>query len=231
MSLSSGIEQGTAQVISKTPKKGPEFEDECYPHLEKLTSDEHDRLQDVRFKPGIGGKKAGDFVVILSDGTLNGEPEKKFAIELKNEELKIDKILDILDSALACREANYAIHIARYKEQIPDVGWFNEYQGNKLVCAIGREVSSDEMLLGIINVAYSWAKMRVKLETAKKTKGVDVTSVQNRVDSVIEKLEDFETIMNQADKIERGAVKIQKVSKILEKSIRTEINEIALSIT
>ncbi len=226
-------EIGRREEIDNSAKKGLIFEEEFFQYLQRISGDQHDVVEDVTHTHGKGGRMTGDFVVTLNqNGPQEGTPVRRFTIELKDEKLKLPKILEGLNSALECREADYAIHISKYKEQIPDVGWFTEHQGNKLVCAVGSgNAGAHEMHWEILNIAYQWAKIKLGMEIAKEEKAdVDVLAIQKRVESVQEKLEDFDTIIDQCAKIERGTKKIENVSKALEKSIRTEMDAIVVSL-
>jgi len=225
-------EIGRREEIDNSTKKGLIFEEEFFQYLQRICVDQHDIVKDVTKIPGKEGRKTGDFVVTLNhNGSQEGKPARRFTIELKEEELKLPKILEGLNSSLENREAGYAIHIARYKEQIPDVGWFTEVDDNKLVCAVGSHPDAPEMHWEILNIAYQWAKIRLGVEIAKEEKTpVDILAIQTRVESVRKKLEDFDTISGECTRIERASKKIGTVSKAIEKSIRTEMDAIVVSL-
>ena len=124
------------------------------------------------------------------------------------------EIIKNLDEAMKNREASYSIFVVKYVESLPNsFGWFNEYDGNKLVCALSAERLEDEQLHEeIMCIALKWAKMKMLVETSKDEK-INPVFIRERVSAVKEKLANLSAIRTQCGNIEEASGKVRAVTR------------------
>jgi hypothetical protein len=105
------------------------------------------------------------------------------------------------------REAEYAIFVIRDFESLPkSVGWFNEYNGNSLVCALGKNGNDGVLHEELLYIAYKWAKSKLILESLKENK-IHVTALVQKGEAAKNKLRVFQSVFNSMwkyTKINRG---------------------------
>ena len=221
-----GINAAVEEVMEKSTKKGIEFEDECEKKLEwiaKIHSDKLERTGTKREK-GVDSKK-GDFVLTLSD------MDKKIVFEMKNrEKIGLREIQNELKGAMENREADYGIYVVKKKKSLPEsVGWFNEYDGNQLVCAIEND-EGDSLIDGeIIHIAYKWARAKLRIESSKEKK-LDPTFVIEKTGEIQKKIGDMSKIKRECTKIENATKEIKDTAKETESKIKQDLEEIIESL-
>jgi len=214
------------EIVEITPLKGYDFEDECEEILSEFVSKQ---MGDILERKGneignLQGSKAGDFVI-----TLSKHPDKKIVIETKDRNnLNLPQIINNLEEAMKNRNAVYGIFVSKYKESLPQqIGWFNEYRGNMLVCALGSK-ENDIFFPEILNIAYQWAKLRVEKQISIKEEAFE--SIAEGIKEIEEKLNTFSQIKTQCTNIKNNAEKIEKLANNLRKSIKEKINKIQMAI-
>ena len=216
----------TKEVIEKSPQKGFNFEDECEEKLAWIVDVHSDEL--IRTSKDVGKlskSKRGDFVITL------GDIGKKIVFEMKNSEsITLPGIKTELKEAMENREADYGIFIAKNKKSLPQsVGWFNEYDGNKLVCAIENN-TGDSLIDGeMIHIAYKWARARLQIESIK-TKQLDPSFIMEKVNIIQKKIEDMKKIKIQCANIDKSTEDIRSTAKYTETEIKRDLEEIIESL-
>ena len=220
-------EEGKEEIIDKTTLKGEKFEDKCEKYLNLFVSrqfgDEFERTTTERGE--ISGSKKGDFVITLRDF-----PDKKIVIETKDwKTLTLPQILDEeLNAAMKNRGASYAIFISKNKEALPQkVGWFNEYRGNMLVCALGSS-EADTFFPQILNIVYQWAKLRITKEVTMEEEALE--TIMEGINQIEQKLEKFSQIKRQCTNIEDSSEKIREYSEEIKDQIGNQLININLAI-
>ena len=135
----------------RSPASGPDFEDEVEAVLCRLASAYGDTVDRVGTQPGDSGRsEQGDFVVQLPDGS-------RFVVEAKKRTARLplrgDRgLLAMLQGSMVNRAAGFAIAVAPDSAAFArEVGFFNEYDGDKVVCQFG---AAGELL----EAAYRWAR-------------------------------------------------------------------------
>ena len=221
-----GINVAVEEVVEKSTKKGFDFEDECEEKLEWIAKIHSDKLERTGKKTGkISKSLKGDFVLTL------GDIGKKIVFEMKNKEtITLPEIQKELKEAMENREADYGIYVVKKKKALPkSVGWFNEYDGNQLVCAIEND-EGDSLIDGeIIHIAYKWARAKLRIESSKEKK-LDPTFIIEKAGEIQKKIGDMKKIKTQCTNIEKSTKAIKETAKDTESEIKKELEEIIESL-
>jgi hypothetical protein len=187
-----GINAAIEEVVEKSTQKGFDFEEQCGKKLEWIAEIHSDKLERTSNENGKLNSKKGDFVIML------GGIGKKIVFEMKNKgTVSLPEIQRELKESMENREADYGIFVVKNKESIPkSIGWFNEYDGNQLVCAV-ENGDGDSMIDGeIIHIAYKWARARLRLESSKEKK-LDPSLIIEKTGSIKKKIADMRKIKTQ----------------------------------
>lgn len=214
------------EIISKTTKKGAKFEEYCEPILSGIARVYGDQLEETGNIIGeISKCKKGDFVITIKD------IQKKIVLEMKDYgKLSRPQINEELDIGIKNRKADYAILVAKSQESLPsDIGWFNEIEDKKLVCAIG-DHEDGELHTEILLIAYKWARTKLLIETTKHQK-VDANIIKDKVKSIEKKLHELNQVKLQCTNIDNASEKIKTISDTVKEEIEQELEEIQKSLT
>ena len=219
------VNETKKQMIEKSPQKGFEFEEWCEQKLDEIAKFNSDKLENTGKELGQSlNRKVGDFVLTLSD------TGKKVVFEMKDAKISLPQIQKQLSEAMENRKADYGILVARHIEDLPKpVGWFNEYDGNQLVCAVGSS-ESDALIDGeIIRLACSWARTRLRIESAKEKK-LEPSFIIEKVDAVRKQIEEMMKIKTQCTNISKSNDKIRDILTDAESEMNAELDEIIKSL-
>lgn len=217
---------GVEATVEKSPQKGFDFEDYCEQKLgwiASIHSDKLERTSDIIGK--VSGSKKGDFVLTL------GDIGKKIVFEMKDrDKISLKDIQKELDESMENREADYGVFVTKNRDSLPDsVGWFNEYDGNHLVCALENN-DGDTMIDGeIIHIAYKWSRAKLRLETNKEKK-LDASFILEKISDIQTNLGELRRVKTQCTNIEKSAGIIKEVSKTTETQIKKDLDEILESL-
>jgi len=221
-----GINKAVMEVKEKTPLKGHDFEDFCERILSKIVRHYGDILERASDRAGkVRHSKKGDCVV-----TLNSKDSMKIVFEVKDAgRFSVREILRILDEAMKNREASYGVFIVKNIESLPDsVGWFSEYNGNQLVCALSSEkFKTEELHEEIMFIAYRWAKTKIQLEAAREEK-VDPIFIRDKVAALKSKLADLSAIRTQCGNIEQANETIRGLTRQIERDLNEQLDSILI---
>jgi hypothetical protein len=166
--------------------------------------------------------KVGDYVL-----TLGNSIGKKLVVEIKDvNNISTTDIHRELELAKKNREAEYAIFVIRDFEALPkSVGWFNEYNGNSLVCALGKNENDGVLHEELLYIAYKWAKSKLIVESHKENK-TDVTALIQKGEAAKYKLKAYQSVVTQCGNIEKSTQDIRKIIGITEKEIQADLDAI-----
>ncbi|MGB2799946.1 MAG: hypothetical protein WBC82_08920 [Dehalococcoidia bacterium] len=215
------------EVIGITPLKGYVFEVECEELLNDIARHFGDRTERTSTTIGlVTASKAGDFVATLSE-----RPDLKIALQVKDwDNVTFPQVQDELTRAMENRGAQYSIFVIKNKEALPKyVGWFNEYSGNQLVCALGTK-EDENLHEEILEIAYKWARAKLLLREAE-VKGIDTTKLQESMDEISKSLRKFSNIRTKCTNIETSVGEIRDILKGIEEEINEQLNLIQQEIT
>ncbi len=203
------------EVIEKTPKKGFDFEDDLEDSLLRLSKPFGDLIERTGKKKGKLGNLKGDFVITLHDSMIEGQ-QPKIVVEAKTNtsvRLTVKSLVGELRDAIQNREANLAIAVTD-KPLSDSIGCFHEFEGDKIICAIGESQLPLEVAYRIART-YSLMKNR---ETPTKT--IDTTKVCGLISKISNDLNTIRGIKANLTKIGNTADTITNSLKTLEKNIR-----------
>jgi len=114
-------------------------------------------------------------------------------------------------------------------ENLPKkVGWFQEYQGDMLVCALGSK-EHDEEFPDMLNIALQFAKQRL-LEKKLNEVDIDLEKVKNGVNRVERKIEEFSIIKRKTTSIQKACKDIDEKANDLRDEIQSELTEMSTAI-
>lgn len=220
------MEEAREDLILETPIKGYKFEEICEKILSGFVS-KHigDILEDTTIEIGeLSRSFAGDFLITLRDN-----PNNKIVIETKDKgNLTLPSIIKNLKEAMENRKAKYGIFVSKFKESFPrKIGWFNEYEGNMLVCALGSK-EANSIFPEILNIAYQWAKLRLKSKTTLNEEAID--TIIEGIKEINAKLNRFSQIKTQCTNINKAAKEIRNLSDGLREDIKEHIKQMQTSI-
>jgi hypothetical protein len=188
----------------KGTAKGCDFESDVETVLCRLARIYGDSVENVSTTSGeAGASKKGDFVVALAEGP-------RFTVESKNKSTAITLrgaagILAALDASMLNRHADFAIAVSKFGEALPkEVGTFNPYDKDKIVCAFGEDGA-------MLEVAYRWARMQLLLELDEAESDVDVEAVRTALADAHSAVSELAKIKAKATAITKTAGEIQSI--------------------
>jgi hypothetical protein len=203
----------------RSPASGLDFEDDVYGVLCRLAIAHGDTVERVGTQPGDSGRsKQGDFVVQLPSGS-------RFVVEAKKRSARLplrgDKgLLAILQGSMVNRAASFAIAVAPDSAAFAkEVGAFNEYDGDKVVCQFGTDGE-------LLEVAYRWART-VLLTGARADERADTAVAGEAVEEARRAARELARIEAKAKAIAQGADDIQSMLTFQLRRITTALDAAA----
>jgi hypothetical protein len=222
-----GINEAVEEEKEKGTQKGFDFEDWCETKLEWIAQIHSDKLERTGEIPGrLAPSKKGDFVITL------GDINKKIVFEMKNKgRIGLKDIQKELKEAIENRGADYGIFVSKNKDNLPKMaGWFNEYDGNHLVCAIENK-DGESMIEGeIIHIAYKWARAKLRLEDSGEKK-LDPTLIIEKAGEIETKIKEMRNIKSQCTKIENSTKIIRATAEETESAVKKDVEDIIKSLS
>lgn len=216
------------ELKEKSPLKGKDYENDVEYALNDIAQVFGDEVLRVGAQGGVGGGKKGDFNVRVSQG-LPAPQIMTFEAKAGSQNWGGNNgIISILDNALVEREAEVAVGVLRDLELLPKTyrprnGVFREYGNDKIVCV----ANTDNWFP--LRVAYKVARARLLLSTEKGME-VDAPALNEKLDSIIEKLQRFSKIKGRLTSVTGTIDEVKSdVSKLQEeivddlKSIQNEL--------
>jgi hypothetical protein len=190
-----------AEERAKAPASGFDFEDEVEALLCRMAAAYGDTVERVGAQSGEAGRsKCGDFVVQLPN-------ECRFVVEAKKRTsplpLRGDRgVLALLKGSMVNRKASFSIAVAPDGAAFAkEVGSFNDYDGDKLLCRFGQ---GGELL----EAAYRWARAAL-LAGAAQADGLDINMVEAAIEEARRALRELSRIEGKAKSIAHTADEIQ----------------------
>jgi len=220
------VDKAELKIEVKTTRKGLRFQDEIGGILDELVrqrkGDQVERLTDT---PGrVTRSKKGDFIIRMAE-----KPDLPIVVEVKDEEMSLPAIQRELTEAMENRGAAYAVFIAKDVSRLPaPVGWFNEYQGERLVCAVG-DSDSQQLRGELVSVAIAWARIRVLQRVERES--VDSTQVRDAVGKAKVAIERLKEVLTQCGNLETTTGKIRVLCREITLEITDQLDAIGRAIT
>lgn len=220
------MQKGYSEAAKKGTQKGTEFQQRCISHICSVAEPYSDAVEPTGDTTGdLSTSKKGDSVVTI------GGTEKRFVLEMKHytTSLSLPGIRRELNEAMENRRADYGVLVSRNRDALPkEAGWFNEYEGNKLVCAVS-DTDDDEENMWVLTTAYRWARLRMMSDTDKSL-GVDPDAITKGITEIGASLNRMQTVTTQCKSINKATGKIEEVMKEEERNMRDEIDNILHSL-
>lgn len=219
------VQRGYSEAAKKGTQKGTEFEERCISHICSTAKPYSDIVEPTGDTVGdLSASKKGDSVVTI-DGT-----EKRFVLEMKHHaKIGLPEIKRQLDDAMKNRGADYGVLVSRNRDALPqEVGWFNEYDRNKLVCAVS-DTDDDQENMWVLTTAYRWARLRITSDSDRTLK-VDPDVITKGINEIKASLRRMKTVTTQCKNINKATDKIEEVMKDEERKMRDEIDGILHSL-
>ena len=105
------------------------------------------------------------------------------------------------------------------------VGFFNEYDNNKLVIALGNELEDEPLHDDLLRVAIGWARTKLK-QSSGEAVDIDTAKIQTKIQNVDEKLGSLSVIKRKCNSIEKTSLEIQAVADGIKQEISSSLQEI-----
>lgn len=220
--------EAAREVAAKGTQKGREFEEQCEADLNEAArphSDAIDKTGDVAGR--AGRSKKGDFVA-----TLDGSG-RRIVFEMKDvDRIGPTMIKAELKEAMDNRDAAYGVLVAKSRASLAgSIGWLNEYDGNKLVCAVEDGEGNPAMDGEMIQVAYRWARARAAGEAQEARAGeVDAALVEEKAREISDHIDEARSIKRECTNIDRSSEKIRAWAESAEKGLKAKIDAVVESL-
>ena len=219
-------QKGYSEAAKKGTQKGREFEERCVDYICDAAEPYSDTVESTGESIGdVSAQKKGDSVVTI-DGT-----EKRFVLEMKHYtgRLTLPGIRRLLDGSMKNRRADYGVLVSRNRDVLPkEVGWFNEYDGNKLVCALS-ENDGEEENVWVLTTAYRWARLRMTSDSDGDLE-IDPDVITKGISEIEASLRRMQTVTTKCKSISKAAGEIEELMKEEKQKIKDEIGSILHSL-
>ena len=178
--LSAERERGTG--------KGRAFEQQAFELVEAMASARGDVAIHVGDERSASGGKKGDIVIEID--AASGQAKGRIAIDAKDEKLSKNRAWEILNAALAERDAGFAILLVASDEKVPSGRQqLHEYEGNKMIVTLDKETLDG----GPLELAYRYARCRT-LMAAERDLELDAVGVRDAAEEALSALKDAQRI-------------------------------------
>jgi hypothetical protein len=216
------IDKATEKVEDRTPLGGFRFEDEIENVLNAMVrARKGDQLERVTTQTGkVGRSKKGDFVLHVA-----GNPDALIVIDTKGGGNSLPEVRRTLDEAMENRGAAYGVLVAKDVSDLPSsVGWFNEYDDNKLVCALG-DSTSKSLRTEILSIALAWARIRVTIPKAKRV-SFDTTQIDEALTKAQDAVGRLKDILAQCTQLEKASDRIRELCASIGRDVLNQLKVI-----
>ena len=227
MTAREAAREATAREAAKGTRKGRDFEAQCGEELDRAAGPHSDLVERTADVSGRAGRsKKGDFVATLDGGG------QRIVFEMKDTaSIGPAMIRGELKEAMDNRDAAYGVLVARSRASLPDsVGWFNEYDGNKLVCAVEDEEGNPAIGGEMIQTAYRWARARLGIMDAPEAGEVDTDLIAAKAAEIGGHAAELARIRRECTNIDKSSENIRVWAASAEKGIRAQLDEIVESL-
>jgi hypothetical protein len=168
--------------------KGRDFEQQAYELLEDLAGGRGDVAHHVGDERSASGSKKGDIVIEID--AASGPAKGRIAIDAKDERLSKNRAWEVLNAALAHRDAQFAILVVASEEKVPaGRQQLQEYEGNKMIVTLDKETLDARAL----ELAYRYARCRC-LMSAERDLALDAAGVRDAAEEALSALKDAQRI-------------------------------------
>src|SRR3954468_19415051 len=179
-----------AEERDRGTAKGRTFEEQVGDAVEEIACAQGDDMDRVGDLPGATGK-AGDVVVCIE--AASGPARGRIVFEAKNSRLSKPKAIAELDSAMADRDADFAVLVVPSDDEVPaKMQPLREYNGDKLIVTLDPEDAAPLAL----ELGYRLARARVLMSRANGD-GIDAAAVRDTVQRAVGAMDDVRRVKSQ----------------------------------
>lgn len=181
-------EEAVTAERERGTSKGRDFEQQAYDLLEGLADARGDVAHHVGDERSASGGKKGD--ILIEVDAASGPAKGRIAIDAKDEKLSKNRAWEVLNAALAQRDAQFAILVVASEEKVPaGRQQLQEYEGNKMIVTLDKETLDSRAL----ELAYRYARCRC-LMSAERDLALDAAGVRDAADEALSALKDAQRI-------------------------------------
>jgi hypothetical protein len=168
--------------------KGRAFEQRAFELLEAMATARGDVAHHVGDERSAMGGKRGDILIELE--AASGQAKGRIAIDAKDEKLSKNKAWEALNSALAERNARFAILVVASEEKVPSGREvLQEYEGNKMIVTLDKDTLDERAL----ELAYRYARCRCLMAIERELE-LDAPGVRDAAQEALSALKDAQRI-------------------------------------
>jgi hypothetical protein len=168
--------------------KGRTFEQQAFEVIEGLAARRGDVAAHVGDERSASGGKRGDIVIEID--AAQGPARGRIAIDAKDERLSKNKAWEVLNGALAERDAGFAILLVAADEKVPaGHELLHEYEGDKMIVPLDKESLDPRP----VELAYRYARCRCLMSLESELE-VDAAGVRTAAEEALAALRDAQRI-------------------------------------
>src|SRR5215211_3658104 len=177
-----------AEAEAVGTRKGLSFEDRVHEAIQRIASSRGDCATHTGGEQAEGGGRKGDTLVELD--AAEGPSAGRIVFEAKDKRLSKNQAWAELNEGMAARAAGYAVLVVAGEERVPaGREQLHEYEGNKLIVAVGRDEPGGLAL----ETAYRLAAARVRLARDADLQ-VDAVAVRDAAAEAVSTLKQAQAI-------------------------------------
>jgi hypothetical protein len=210
-----------AEAEEAGTRKGISFEDRVHEAIERIAAARGDVAHHVGGEQAEGGGKKGDTLVEL--GAAEGPVAGRVLFEAKDKkQISKNDAWKYLNEGMSRRAAAFAVLVVAGEERIPSGRrMLTEYEGNKMIVAVDRDVP-DELSL---EVAYKLAAARVLMEREGELE-VDAVAVLAAAEEAVSILKQAQSIRSALTGIKTSSDKARDNLDAMVEAVRAKLERI-----
>jgi len=175
-------DERVAEAEAAGTRKGRTFEELVHDTIDEIAQAQGDAAHHTGDTSNESGSKKGDTVVEV--GGALGTPLATVVFEAKNKRLSKNDAWTELNSCMGQRDASFAVLVVAGEDKIPaGLEELTEYQGNKIIAVLDREVP-DPLALRLV---YRYVRARVLAAGAAELE-VDAAGVRDAAEEAAARL-------------------------------------------
>jgi hypothetical protein len=200
--------------------KGRTFEGQAFEIVERLAEGRGDVAHHVGDARSAAGGKLGDIVIEIE--AASGEARGRIALELKDERLSKNRAWEILNGALAERDAGFAILVVAADEKVPAGREpLHEYEGNKMIVTLDKETLEPQAL----ELAYRYARCRC-LMAQERTLKVDAAGVRDASQEALSALREAQKVRSSLTGATNGVEAARKALDVMVARVQANLERV-----
>jgi hypothetical protein len=213
-------DERVAEEAERGTAKGRSFEDRVDRALERIATARGDASSHTGAEGAEGGGKKGDTLIELGAG--DGPASGRIVFEAKDKKLSKNDAWHELNAAMAARAASFAVLVVAGEDRVPSGReTLTEYEGNKLIVAVGRD-EPDGLAL---EVAYRLAAARVTMARDRDL-SVDASAVRDAAEEAVSCLKQAQAVRATLTGIKTSSDKARAGLDDMVESVRARLERV-----